>query len=387
MADNTLTNAIPQLLAQGLLALRENCIMPRIVNSTYSSMAGEKGSTIDIPVPEAMDAVEVTPGVVIPANTGYTPTLKSLPMDQWYEAAFPMSDKNYLELQSGFLPKQASEAVKSLANQVDTHLLGMYKYFYTYVGTAGTTPFGNFASTGTIEDAVECYYKLNQNLTDMDDRFMVLSPISEGAALMLEPFHNASFGGGATAIPEGELNQKIGFRWLMDQNVVTHTAGTKTGDPDVKTGGAAIGASSIPVETDSGDALALKHGDVISFSGNATTWYTVAADLTLAASESGNVTLQSPLTTAVAETATINITASHSNNLAIQRNAIAFATRPLAASDHPGSIIRSAVDPISGLTLRLEVTRQHKQDRFSYDILWGAAVVRPEFGVRLYGAV
>ena len=39
----------------------------------------------------------------------------------------------------------------------------------------------------------------------------------------------------------------------------------------------------------------------------------------------------------------------------------------------------------SGLSLRLEVTREHKRDRWSIDALYGTKVVRPEGVIKIIG--
>jgi hypothetical protein len=45
----------------------------------------------------------------------------------------------------------------------------------------------------------------------------------------------------------------------------------------------------------------------------------------------------------------------------------------------------SVTDPESGLSMRLEISRQYKQTVWEFDILWGVALVRPEWAVRLIG--
>jgi hypothetical protein len=48
-------------------------------------------------------------------------------------------------------------------------------------------------------------------------------------------------------------------------------------------------------------------------------------------------------------------------------------------------MVQSVVDPISGIALRLEVSRQNKQTLFEFDILGGAAVIRPELACKIAG--
>ena len=62
--------------------------------------------------------------------------------------------------------------------------------------------------------------------------------------------------------------------------------------------------------------------------------------------------------------------------------------RPLAgatASDGYGSQIVSMTDPVTGLSMRLEVSRQYKQVVYELDALWGVGLIRPELATRIAG--
>ena len=65
-----------------------------------------------------------------------------------------------------------------------------------------------------------------------------------------------------------------------------------------------------------------------------------------------------------------------------------LAVRPVPASgleQGVGSRMMSVSDPETGLSLRLEVTRQYKQTMWEFDILWGVKLVRPELVVAIHG--
>lgn len=372
---NNITTVVPRLLAMGLGALRENAVTIRTVNRSYEAMAGQRGSTIEVPIPSAVAVTDVTPAATAPAGTDITPSVVAIPLDQWKEAAFHLTDQEQLQIMEGHLPLVAGEAVKSIVNTVDRYVLALGRKFYGVVGTAGTTPFG----AGTTADATALRTILNKQLAGQDNRNVVVDPDAEGAALNLRAFQDGSWAGSYDAVIAGNLNNKLGFRWWMNQNVQTHTAGAGSGYVVNIGAGVAAGIKVIPVDTGTG---ALVEGDILSFAGHAQTYVVTAAY----AGGSGNISIEPGLQVAVADNVAITKRASHVMNLAYHRDAIAFASRPLQAHGAGlGVVSSSAVDPVSGLALRLEVKHEHKRLRWSFDCLYGGNVIRRELGARLLG--
>lgn len=344
-------------------------IMPRLVNNSYSDLAARKGDTIDVPISSSIQAVAVTPAATAPDPGDTTPTSVPIAMDQWFEAAFELSDKDMLEAEDMIMPMQASEAIKALANNVDNYLLGLYTQFFGVAGDPSVVAF----SDGTAKDATDMKKVLSNQLTPIDDRWAVTDANVEASAMNVRAFQDLSWNGSPQGIIDGELNRKMGFGWWMDQNIPTHTAGTGSGY--LVDGAFPVDSTSIDVDTGTGTIVV---GDILTFAGDPQTYVATSA---LAAP--GSVSISPALRAPLAGSEAVSITASHVVNLGFHRDAIAFASRPLRRSKGGAVESATAVDPISGLALRVEVTEEHKRQRFSYDILYGANVVRPEFGVRL----
>lgn len=382
---NDLAAVTPVLLAQGALVLRQHSVMPRLVNADFGDAAARKGAVIDVAVPRAMATQAVSPDRHAPETADLIQTTVPIAMDQWREAPFHLSDRDMLQAMDGVIPMQAAEAVKALANYVDSYLLGLYKQVSQVVGTPGTTPFGSDLSAIT-----EARKALNASAAPFTDRRFVMDPEAEAKALLLRPLADASFAGNAETIMEGNITRKLGFDWFMDQHVPTHVAGTVGGAVATPTALAAatvepVGETTLAVTCGATNGLALKAGDVLSIEGDPAT-YAVAADATIAATQTGAVTIVGGLKKATAGGEKLTVKASHAVNLAFHRDAIAFANRPLLdATDGLGNVVQSVIDPVSGLSLRLEVSREYKRTRWSYDILFGAALVRPELACRVMG--
>jgi hypothetical protein len=375
---NTTTNIIDSLLAQGLLALRENAIMPRFVNRGYENVPGDQYSTIDIPIPSAITAGAVSPSNTPPDDTGISPTKVTITLDQWYEAPFFLNDQEMLEVTKGTIPMQASEAIKALANNIDDAIFALYPTVYGWGGVAGTTPFAT--DLGAYLDARAA---LGSQLAPMDPRYCVVDVDAEANALGLRAFQDASFRGDTAGIRRGDIGEKLGAFWAMDQNVPSHTAGTASG-ATVDASGYAVGATSITIASAGTGTILV--GDIITFAGDTQTYAITTGDTDV--SDGGTIVITPGLKVAIATSGSpaITVKATHKLNLVFQRDWAALAMRPFAGADPMGvGTYSSAVDPVSGLALRLEVSRQHKRTRFAYDVLYGVQIVRPEFCARLAG--
>ena len=404
---NSLSNIMPKILARGLMALRSRAILPRLVNGSYKSDAASKGSTIDVPIPTAVAAQSVVPGVVPITAVDTTPGLVQVALDQWKQnAPIHLTDDELVQIDKNkdFLPMQLGEAIEGLASGVNQYIMGKYKDtdlgVYGYCGTAATTPFASTVAAATAARKV-----LNQQKCPKQNRRGVLDYDAEANALALSPFSDAEKVMSAVVKMEGEIGRKFGIDWTADDDIPTHTAGTLVDGGAARTmaidlgAGYAIGLDTVALDEGAATTAVgtIVLGDIISFANHSQT-YTVIANTGCTEYSAGVYTCATnvidalkfypALKAALVDNEVMTVKATHVVNLAFHRDAFAFATRPLVSNTVDlslGSSILSMSDPQTGLVLRLEVSRQHKQVCWEFDILYGAKLVRPELAVRIAG--
>ena len=376
------TNVLSTLAAMGLATLRERLALVFVANREYERLisGATKFATVNVAVPAAVTSRPVAPDVVPPAVIARTPTSVPITLDQWQESPFAMDDKGLVQVDNGIIPMQAKEAVKSLANGIEDYLWSLLAARVAgFAGTSGTTPFG----TG-LDDFLAADKILNDNLADPEDRFMIINTAAKANAMGLRAIQDASFraGKGPNSLISGEIGDVLGARWLMSQRVPNHTSGTLAGVGTTVTGVNAIGATVIALSGGaSGTILA---GDVVTL-GNKGNYNVVSS---VGAGTPSSITIAYPgLHTATAGAEVVSIQPSFAGNLLIQKNCLAFAMAPLIDTvEVPGATLQSvAIDEVSGLSLRLEVSRQHRQVQWSFDALYGGTVVRPQLAAWLAG--
>jgi len=376
---NTLTSAILEMAEKAVPVLRENSVVPRLIMNDVDPQPSEKGQVIVMGKADAGTVRDVTPGQY-GTNIAVTATRVSITLDQWRESAMNISDKEYQEVMEGYIPAQAEECLRALVNDVDTKLLtGMAKAYPNYGGTAGTTPFAtNLAAFASARTG------LNRHAAPMRDRYVVLDENAEGNALILGNFLKADERGDQGGIIEGNIGRKLGADWYMDQNVysvATHTLNVTTAILTVAT--EAVGQTTIALDRASLTGT-IKTGNLLSFTGSETT-YVCTATCT-AATNAISVPVFPAVATAIASGVTCTVIGAHVANLLFHRKSYAMASRPLASMSAPGGgNFTTIVDPVSGLTVRLEITREHRQHTLAWDILYGYGKVRAEWGAKILG--
>lgn len=384
---NIFTSIIPKIIAMGLMTLRETCLMPQLVSSNYENETRKVGDTIDFPLPAPQAVTDVVPSNVPVVPNSTTITTVPLVLDKWKRTNFFLTDKQQAEIDTGnFRGMQIAEAARALANKINIDILAEYKGIYGYVGTAGTTPFET-----TTEAATDARKVLAAQLCPKPMRRAILNADAEANALSLAAFQDVDKAGSDSTKLEGEIGRKFGIDWYMEDATPTHTSTPFTAGAATVNGAQPVGAGS----TDNGRTGTLSiakatnpsnlvEGDIISIAGDTQT-YVVRADVTLIVGNT-TVSISPALKQATVGGEVITLRASHVVNMVFRPEAFAFANRPADGQMFTGgNQFGQITDPVTGISLALEVSRQDKQTVWDFSVLYGAKLIRPELGVRIAG--
>lgn len=377
---NNIEALIPKILTSAMMLFRNNSMTANLVNRDYDRDFAKKGDTVNIPVYTAPSVTDVNPGR---GNAGTIDGIEAstidVKLDQWKQVELEFNDLELKKIEEGRPSEALQYAVAALVDHVDSWTLNQMAIgTFNFTGT-------NAAKFNDPSALTPARTLLSKNNAPMQQRRAILTPDVVGAMSDNSKLEEFMKSGDSEALREASVGRIKGFETYESNNLVDWVAGNLTAGTALQANAiAAVGATTVTLKDSAGSLTgSLKKGDVISFAGH-TQNYLVTADVDAAANLiTVPVSPSIKVEVAADEAVTIESESYVNAGLAFHRSAFAFSSRPLETGFTGGNIVQSLTDPVSGITLRYELSRENKAVQHSLDILYGGKVIKPEFISRL----
>lgn len=378
---NTLNKLMPELYAALDIVSREMVGFIPAVAVNAAPAGAAKGESITIPVTPTTETHDITPGQNPDDNGDQEIGSVTMTISKSKYASVRWNGEEQLGVSNSgtynaILAGQFAQAMRALANEVDADLAALYAGASRAYGTPGTTPFES-----SIKDVAQMRKILADNGAPMTDLQLVIDTAAGANLRSLGQLTKANEADTDATLRRGLLLNISGFNIRESGQIVTHAAGSFTGDALVNnSGGYAKGATTIAV--DGATAIALKAGDIVTFSGDPA-HYVVASD-----ASATPITLAAPgLRGAVANDATVTALGSYAASLAFDRNALQLIARTPAMPQggDRADDVTVVTDPVSGISFQVAVYREYRRVRYEVGLAWGVKLIKPEHVAILMG--
>lgn len=375
---NTLTNLTPDLYEALDIVSRELVgFIPSVTLDSGVERAAV-GQTVRSPVAPASSATDITPGVTPPDDGDQTFTNKTISISKSRRVPVRWNGEEQRGVNSGpgygnLLRDQFAQAMRTLTNEMEADLAGLYAKTSRAYGTAGTTPFAS-----DLSDTAEVRKILADNGAPLSDMQLVIDTTAGAKMRTLTQLTKANEAADASLLRQGVLLDVHGMAIRESGQIDSHTQGTGSGYL-VNSASLAVGDTTIPADTGTGTIVA---GDVVTFAGDSNK-YVVTSALS-----GGSFTIAAPgLRTAVADNSAITVGADYTANCAFSRSAIVLATRAPARPEEGDQAedVMMITDPRSGISFEVSLYKQYRQVQYEIAAAWGQENMKPEHSALLLG--
>jgi hypothetical protein len=219
-----MANVIPELWAKEIVELlSEQMVAAGIANVTIASSLNMEGDQFHIPT-----AAEVTTATYSEAATTITyadptDTKTTLSIDQDKYAAIKVSDEEALQANQDWARAYARRMANRLADDIDTHVLGLYTEADSISYETGTTDWQLGATGADFPALIASLHKtLDDAFAPSQGRFVILPPNGIQAARLY-------VAGRATALGDevarnGVIGEYMGMDIIMSSNLTNETS-------------------------------------------------------------------------------------------------------------------------------------------------------------------
>src|SRR6202166_783898 len=209
-------NAIVKLVAADALpALMGNLVMGNLVNRDYEPTLAQAGDTVNVPIPPALVANNIAEGGTVQTQNPNVGNAQIV-LNTHAEATFLIPDVTKVLAVPDLLQLYMQQAVVSIAQKIETDLLGLYASFTanTPVGTAGT------AITEAVVDSAETAL-FQAMIPAYEPKYLVVDSATYSALRQIDRFCEFQPGGdaGMRALVDGTIGKLKDFFVLRSQFV------------------------------------------------------------------------------------------------------------------------------------------------------------------------
>lgn len=378
MADNTLTNLTPDLYNALDVVSREVTGMIAAVSRDSSLERAAKDQTIRSFVAPAVTASDLTPAAAITDEGEQTFSNKTISISKVRKIPMLWSGEEQRAMNSGpgyanMRAAQMAQAFRTLTNEIEADLCGLYTKASRAVDPAGTTLF----DAANYKDVANVRKELIDNGAPRNDINLVLSTASGAALRGLAQYAGADTAGSQDILRRGVLLDLHGVAIRESNEIDSHTAGTAS-SATTDNAGYAVGATTITLASaGTGTILA---GDIITFNGDTNEYVVASGDADV--SNGGTITLAEPgLKVAIAASTTaITVQADSERNMAFSRNAIHLVQRlPARPEEGDLALDRMAMtDPETGLVIEVAKYAGYHKVKYEAAQAYGFEVIKPQ---------
>ena len=384
MAENTISSIVPDIYEALDVVSRElTGLIPAVTMNASAERAGINQNIV-VDVEPAGNVSNITPAMTVPDPTGQTSgsTVIQITKSRAAEFGFIGDDQKKLNTGPGYLSVRANkiaQAIRAVANEVESDLAGLQATFSRAYGTAGTTPFG---TANDYTDASNVLKILKDNGSPQSDNQLVINTAAGANFIGKQSAVNSA--GTDSMLRQGVLLDLAGMPLRESAQIADFTAGTGS-SATTDNAGYAVGATVLTLASaGTGTLLA---GDVVTFAGDSNKYVITSGDADV--SGGGTITLAAPgLRVAMsAATKAITVVASSARNMAFNRSALVLAARTPARPEE-GDMAEDVIvitDPRSGLSMEFAMYKGYRKVRYEVGLAWGVKNIKPEHTALLLG--
>lgn len=377
MAENTISSIVPDIYEALDVVSRElTGLIPAVTMNASAERAGINQNIV-VDVEPAGNVSNITPAMTVPDPTGQTSgsTVIQITKSRAAEFGFIGDDQKKLNTGPGYLSVRANkiaQAIRAVANEVESDLAGLHSTFSRAYGTAGTTPFG---TANDYTDASNVLKILKDNGSPQSDNQLVINTAAGANFIGKQSAVNSA--GTDSMLRQGVLLDLAGMPLRESAQINDFTAGTGS-SATTDDAGYAVGATVLTLASaGTGTLLA---GDVVTFAGDSNSYVIASGDADV--SGGGTITLAAPgLRVAMsAATKAITVVASSARNMAFNRSALVLAARAPARPEE-GDMAEDVIvitDPRSGLSMEFAMYKGYRKVRYEVGLAWGVKNIKPE---------